>query len=294
MNRIALLVALVVAGAGAGLLVLYKKNYESKVVGGAPVGILIAVKEIPRGTPIAEEHLGTRYLPEAYVEPRHIRVTERESVLGVRAGSQIRPNETVQWGDLATGNAQATKLANLVRVGMRAVTVPLQGATASTLVLPGDRIDILLTTAEPGAQDRTTFSFMQNMLVVAVGDSLGNKHEAEREQQNRAVTLTATPEEAQRLTLGQEQGILSAVLRNPDDVRVLENQPATRMKDVYRLPRASLPNLAAEKPAADLVPTEQDRAIAAGLAAAQASNEAMLKRLTDAAVRQGGGNRRRQ
>ncbi|HEY0711874.1 MAG TPA: Flp pilus assembly protein CpaB, partial [Polyangia bacterium] len=252
MNRVALIVALVVAGVGAGLLVLYKKNYESKVVGGAPVGVLIAVKEIPRGTPIAEEHLGTRFLPEAYVEPRHIRVTDKEGVLGVRAGSQIRPNETVQWGDLATGNSQATKLANLVRVGMRAVTIPLQGATASTLVLPGDRIDILLTTQEPGAGDRATFSFMQNMLVVAVGDSLGGSNDSEREQQNRAVTLTATPEEAQRLTLGQEQGVLSAVLRNPDDVRVLENQPATRLKDVYRLPRVSMPTLAAEKPATDL------------------------------------------
>ena len=271
MNRTALMIAVLVAGAGVGLLALYKQRFESQAQGGSPVAVLMAVREVPPGTVIAEEHLGVRYLPEAYIEGRHIRVTDKESVIGIRAGVQLKPNETVQWTDLATGTSQATKLATLVRVGMRATSIQVKGVASSGLVVPGDRVDVLLTTNGVNPADRTTFAFMQNVLVVAVGANFSREEGAETE---RILTLTVAPEDAQRLTLAQSEGTLSAVLRNPDDVRLLDNLRETRVSEVLRNPVAAV----GAAPSAAGRPSPTEKLIAEGIATNQANSEALMRK----------------
>jgi len=279
MNRTALLVALVVAFAGAGLLYFYKEKFEENAVGGAPVAVLMAVKEIPPGTAITEEHLGVRYLPEAYVEARHIKVTDRENVVGVRTAYQIKPNETIQWTDLATGSSQATKLSSLVRVGMRASTVTVDGVTNSNLLVPGDRIDLSMTIMEPEKGGPVSQPFMQNVLVVAVGAHFGGDGVA---SDARLLTVTVSPEAAQRLMLAPTQGKLTATLRNPDDVRILDNLGPAFVADVLKTPKpTAVPIIAAP---AEKVSPLVDKAIAQGVAAAKA-NESFLRKYLDAADR---------
>lgn len=278
MNRTALLIAVLVAGAGAGLLSLYKKRFEDQAQGGAPVAVLMAVKEVAPGTVIAEEHLGVRYLPEAYIEGRHIRAADKESVIGIRAGVQLKPNETVQWTDLATGSAQATKLASLVRVGMRATSILVKGVGSSGLLVPGDRVDVLLTTARgASAGDRTTFSFMQNVLVVAVGNNF--TREESTQETERIVTLMVAPEDSQRLTLASSEGTLSAVLRNPDDVRLLDNLRETHVNDVLRNPIGTVSaTAAAASMSSARAANDTEKIVAQGIAANQASSEALLRK----------------
>ncbi|MEA2698719.1 MAG: pilus assembly protein CpaB [Myxococcales bacterium] len=277
MNRTALLVALLVASAGGGLLYFYKQQFEENAVGGAPVAVIMAVKEIAPGTPITEDHIGVRYLPEAYLEARHIKVTDKENIVGVRTAYQIKPNETIQWTDLATGSSQATKLSSLVRVGMRAATVTVDGVTNSNLLVPGDRIDLSMTIIEPERGGPVSQPFMQNILVVAVGAHFGSDTSA---ADGRLLTVTVSPEAAQRLMLAPTQGRLTATLRNPDDVRILDNLGAASATDVLKIPKpAAVPIIAA--PSEKMSPMV-DKAIAQGFAAAQA-NESLLKRYLDGA-----------
>ena len=67
MNRKALVAALIIALIGVALLLLYKKRFEDKVSGGAPVAVLMAVQDILLGTVLTDRMLGVRYMPEAYV-----------------------------------------------------------------------------------------------------------------------------------------------------------------------------------------------------------------------------------
>jgi pilus assembly protein CpaB len=240
LNRTPLILALATGALGAGLLLFYKQRFESQVTGGAPVPVLIAVKEVPAGTALSDELLGVRFLPEAYVEPRHVRADQKDSVLGVRAGTQLNPNETVRWTDLTSGDTHSRKLAGLVRPGMRAVSVSVQGVPRSGLLRPGDRIDVLFT-RKPASGERATAPFLQNLLVLAVGANVGGDSapSSEAAGEYSVLTLNVTPDEAQRLTIAEMEGTLSVVLRNPNDVRVLENAQETRVTDVLKTWRSS-------------------------------------------------------
>ncbi len=77
MVRRALLVALFCAVAAVCLLFLYVKRYEQEASGGAPVSVLVALKPLDRGAPITEEASGGRNIPQAYVEDRAIRASEK-------------------------------------------------------------------------------------------------------------------------------------------------------------------------------------------------------------------------
>jgi pilus assembly protein CpaB len=46
------------------------------------------------------------------------------------------------------------------------------------------------------------------------------------------VTISVTLEQAEVLALAQEQGRLTLVLRNPDDIAVIENLPETTSADI--------------------------------------------------------------
>lgn len=235
MNRAALYAALAAGVVGAALLFVYKQRFESEVRGGAPVAVLMATREVPLGARLTEDALAIRYIPENYVEERHIRAADMAAVVGVRAGNAIRPNESVLWTDLATTTAQSRKLASLVRVGMRAVTIPVGDAVFGGLLRPGDRVDALLTAENSASASRQTAIIAQNLLVLAVGDDTGGEQgagEARSAARGGSVTLAVSMEQGQRLILGATQGRMSLLLRNPDDLRTVDDAPETRVADV--------------------------------------------------------------
>ena len=54
----------------------------------------MAAQPIERGTPVKEEMLGVRAIPQAYVDDRAIRATDRDKILNLRAvGVYVRSTE---------------------------------------------------------------------------------------------------------------------------------------------------------------------------------------------------------
>ena len=100
---------------------------------------------------------------------------------------------------------------------MRAVTIStdeIQGVAG--FVLPGDRVDVLHTTTAGRADgELVTRTLLQNLKV------LGVDQKASEDQDDphvaRAVTLLATPEEAQKITLAQRVGQVKLALRSELD-----------------------------------------------------------------------------
>ena len=86
MNRRALLIALVVGIMGVFLLLLYQRRFELEASGGEKVKLLIAVKRLERGKPIADDAISVREVPMAYVDDRSIREVDKNKVLGLRLG----------------------------------------------------------------------------------------------------------------------------------------------------------------------------------------------------------------
>ncbi len=239
MNRTALLAATIVVIAGIALFVLYTKRFSVEAAGGDRIDVLRATADIEVGEPITIEELGTRSLPQAHIEDRHILSTDRERILGVRVLNRINSDESLFWTDLSTNAGSRRDLSALLRRGMRAMTIRVSDAASfGGLLRPGNRVDILLTGNRPRSVSRVTVPLLQNVLVLAVGLDTGAPDEAEDESSDRAVTrgvdvsVAVTIEQATMITHGRDRGDLSLLLRNGDDMQIIQDVPETNDEDL--------------------------------------------------------------
>lgn len=239
MTRKAIIAAIGAAIVGLVMLFLYMQRFEQEASGGPPVNVLVATRDIPLGAQVAEDMLGRRPLPRSYIEDRHIPESEAARIIGVRVTSGVRAGESLLWTDLATTSDEGRDLSTLVRTGMRAITIRADvSASFGGLLRPGDRVDVLLT-MERGEthDDHVTIPLLQNLLVLASGRDTGAPlRPGERRRTNSGtvnqVTLSVTLEQAAVLALSQEQGRLTLILRNPEEVGVVENAPETTTSDI--------------------------------------------------------------
>lgn len=246
MNRKALLVAIVCAAVGVILLVLHQRRFEEQASGGRPVQVLMAVQELALGETLTEAKLGTRFIPESYLEDRHIRRSDLRRVIGVRLATTVRANQALLWTDLATSSDARRDLSSLVRAGMRAVNInPSQSSNFSGLLRPGDRVDLLVTMQRSGTEttERLTLPVLQNVLVLATGMNTGGEAQSARtngaatsdaNSTSPQMTLMTTFDEAALIIFAQDRGALSVVLRNPDDIQVVENLPETNIGNLIQ------------------------------------------------------------
>src|SRR5262245_44558763 len=107
----------------------------------------------------------------------------------------------------------ATKLSNrggglsmLVRPGLRATSLEVnQVSGVSGFVLPGDKIDVLCTVDGHGQSEQTTTrTILQNAEVLASGQKTAQQDNKPITVQ--AVTILVTPQGAEKVALGLEEG----------------------------------------------------------------------------------------
>jgi pilus assembly protein CpaB len=106
-------------------------------------------------------------------------------------------------------------------------------------LLPGLRVDVLVTVRPPGEAGARTSTILQNILVVSAGqqiqpDSSGHAVNVP------VVTLLVTPEQAEILTLAGSEGRVQLVLRNSGD-HVLGTPPGRQENELYGPPRPAIP-----------------------------------------------------
>jgi len=228
-NRIALLVASVVAAVGALLLVLYLRRFEEEASGGAPVKVLMAVKTLEPGALLTEDSVAVRLIPVAYVESRAVRESDRAKVIGLRIATPVQANQSLFWTDLAIATDDRRDLSSLVQPGMRAVTIRAANDDKSfALIRPGDRVDVVATLAPLAPNgEKTSVVLLQNVLVLAVGLETGNDVPAagsrtSGDSRQQVMSLSLNLQEAQLVSLALDRGRLTVALRNPSDLRVTE------------------------------------------------------------------------
>jgi len=140
-----------------------------------------------------------------------LRANERRVVL-----SAIETNEPIlKWK--ITGPGQRASLSSVLEEGMKAVTIRVNDVNGiAGFVLPGDRVDVLLTRTEPdpnNSKRKNVFNdvILQNVRVLGV-DQLADDR-TEQPQVAKAVTLEVSTADAQRVALAANVGNLSLALR---------------------------------------------------------------------------------
>ncbi|HEX7664668.1 MAG TPA: Flp pilus assembly protein CpaB [Polyangiaceae bacterium] len=244
MNRSALLIALVVAGLGVFLLILYQHRFETEASGGERIKLLIAVKPIARGAVVTEDAVATREIPQAYVEDRAIKEVEKAKILGLKVGNQVQAQQTLMWTDLVTSSEERKDLSSLVQPGSRAVAVRVEREDSNVaLIRPGDYVDVIAVMSQnAGAAGQlaaqsndplTAVVLLQRVLVLATGLDTSPETASETAaksangygQTQDLLTLSLTLPEGQYIALASERGRLSVALRNPNDQRTAERIP---------------------------------------------------------------------
>lgn len=154
-----------------------------------------------------------------------------------------------------------------IPVGMRAVTVRVNDVVGvAGFVMPGTRVDVLVTGRPPGHEGTVTSTVLQNILVMTAGttvqpDARGSAINAP------SVTVLVTPEQAEILTLASSEGHIQLVLRNGGD-QAIEKTPgrqtaqlygglgsaAKKQKETSEMPRPARPRPAARPVVAQATP----------------------------------------
>lgn len=216
---------------------------------GTPV--VVAALAIERGATLKPAMLKVVTYPKEAVPPGSFQTVNQ--VAGANARTAMRsmtPNEPVLAAKLS-GSDGKTNLSGTLTPGMRAVSVE-SGAVAGVggFVLPGDRVDILVT-RELGEGDKKTAVtqvLAENSLVLGVDQS--SDQEANKPQVAKAVTVEVTPDQAQAIHLAQAIGSISLSLRQISDSAPLGRKATTTSDLAVRgVRRPGVPRLPTARPA---------------------------------------------
>lgn len=163
---------------------------------------------------------------------------DRVVLRAIDAGEPISPTK------ISGSGARAT-LSTIIDKEMRAVTIRVTDATGvAGFVLPGDRVDVLLTRDENHGNGQETDILLQNVKVLGIDQEASDRRE--KPAVVKAVTLEVSPEDTQKLTLGAGIGTLSLALRNVTDPQPVVSRTLTAVD--LRPTQPKLPALASAPP----------------------------------------------
>ena len=190
--------------------------------------VVVAAAPIQRGAALAPGLLKVVDYPADAVPPGAVGSVAELGAPGPNGRLSLRslsPNEPVLMSQV-TGPGGKLTLAAVVASGMRAVSLRSNDvAGVAGFVLPGDRVDILLTRPNGSEGQPVTQVLAENVRVLGV-DQLSDDS-ADKPVVARAVTVEVTPDQADLVSLAQAVGNVSFSLRHVADDAALQHHSAT-------------------------------------------------------------------
>jgi pilus assembly protein CpaB len=222
MNRTRLLlIGFVALALGAIVSYTVYRTLQTRAGGDTPPGVevVVAANDIPVGAKVGENDVKLVRFPAADLPPNcfHLKtsVVGRGAILPVAKGEFFLPNK------LAGENA-GSGMQSLIPPGMRAMSVRVNEVIGvAGFVVPGTRVDVLLTGNPSGSPDQQTTTVLENVAVIATGQKL-ERNTAGEPQLTPVITLLVSPDDAQKLTLATTQGKIQLSMRNPLDTKQQE------------------------------------------------------------------------
>jgi pilus assembly protein CpaB len=221
----------------SAVVVLYQFRSGSGAPSSSTVPVLTAKVDVMRGSVLDADSVRISQYPKQQVPKGALSSVDelegRAVLFPLSAGEPIVQSRL-------TPKHGGHGLASMIPEGMRAFTIqtPHVAAGVGGFIQPGDKVDILLTTAQGGQDDVTgggvTTTLLQNIQVLAVAqrlDSLDNAKDSKAVKGDlndfKSVTLLVTPDQAAKVDLGMNRGILHLALRNLKDEKEARTLPAT-------------------------------------------------------------------
>ncbi|MEE4199834.1 Flp pilus assembly protein CpaB [Erythrobacter sp.] len=186
--------------------------------------VLVANRALPAGTIITADAMAYQQWPEELVQDAYFIEgnSDMSQLLGTVVRFPITAGEPVTQGSLVSPGDRGF-LAAALGPGMRAVTVPVSAKTGvAGFVFPGDRVDLVLTqtVSGEGRELRAAETVLRNLRVLATDQTTEQTTNEDGKTVVKAfstVTLEVTPKIAEKVTVAQEIGEITLVLRSISD-----------------------------------------------------------------------------
>lgn len=217
---ILLAVSLVLASTAGLAAYQYLNKYSGAKARSETVPVVVTATDLTFGTKLEREQLVLAQFPKSAV-PRGAYAT-LDSVIGQTSKVFLVEGEPVLQSKLSSVGGG---LSVMIRPSMRAISLQIDQVTGvSGFVLPGDRVDVLVTIDNAAGNGvAVTKTALQNAEVLAAGTTTEEKNK--RTITTQAVTLLVDPAGAEAVALGQAQGKIHLVLRNPVDQELVDVRP---------------------------------------------------------------------
>jgi len=240
-NKFPLIIAVVIGIVALLAIRSYVNRMEeetNKKLQGQPV--VAAAVDIPAGAEVTRPMIAAKNVPQQFIPSQAIQGSKDAAlVLGRHARVTIKAGQPLLWSDLASEAHGG--LSSIIPAGEGAYTLAIANGIKPGLIQPSDHIDILASFATPkpnvqlpgnratwrDASDLVNVVLLQNVTVLAVGDTLGGTRSESAASSD--LTLSLTLPEAQLLMFASKQGELGAVLRKEG---VADCRPRTELPRV--------------------------------------------------------------
>jgi len=195
--------------------------------------VLVANVEIPTGTFLKDEMIRWQDWPSDAIDPNFLveGKVDPKTITGVGAVARrpIPAGQPITEGALARPGDRGF-LAAVLKPGMRAISIAVNEVSGlAGLIFPGDRVDVMLVHAVPGAvvqsnsggqadatvkaaDHRVSETILQNVRILAIDQALGHAP-GQPSQVARTITIEVTPKQAELMAVAVQLGQLTLSLR---------------------------------------------------------------------------------
>jgi len=227
-NLLMMVLAIMLGGAGVLLSKTYIEDQIAYYKGQLEqtetmVKIVVPSRKLIRGEIVSANDLLLRAIPEQYVDSNSVTEANYETAIGQRIDFEVDEGRALLWAHLEGGLTPT--FSGKVQSGLRAMTVRVDEINSiSGFLQPKDRIDLLLSYGSGVSQQ--IFPIIQNLAVIATGvQTLVDKNGSHSQRSFNTITVEVSPSQAKKITLAQQVGKLTAMLRNPEDDSTLDAKP---------------------------------------------------------------------
>ena len=206
------------------------------------IPVVAAARDIPAQPTIGQIDLAWKEEYQQVVGERAVLQEDAPMILGRKALFSMNKGDPILWA-YVEGGRSGTGLASIVSPGLRAMSLSVGGAQAvSSMIEPNDRVDVLgsfmlPSKTNPQALEAVTLTVLQDVSVLAVGQTLGKAGEGARAGSGYStVTFEVTPREAELLAFAENmKGRLTLTLRNPGDPDYVSALPEVNFEMLERV-----------------------------------------------------------
>jgi pilus assembly protein CpaB len=221
--------ALLIAATASGFLYKWMQAHtapkEVVQIKSEAVPVAVASADLTWGTKLQSEMVKTTpYLKESLPEGYCSNIdTVKNRVLI----APVKKNEPILESKLAPTTVASGGVSAIVTPGKRALAVKGDKVIGiSGFILPGNRVDVLVTMEDRKNKYEMTKIVLEKVLVLATGTQVEENDKGEPAPVD-VYTLEVTPEEGEKLALAAARGKLQFALRNVTDDKTVLTKGAT-------------------------------------------------------------------